>query len=233
LLACVLSRPIAAFIAGSFEGSRMGETLEQAIVRTYAESGAILASPRAKWTLLGLSLICHVGCFLCGLAFDFLHVLRVMPWYFLWVHYFLGSFTATFTHYLGHKYWTGRWFRAHTLGHHGQSYPAKNFLRDKIAHCGDDNRKYYAPAILFPGLVTWYLFGSWQDSIVSSLYIGVLLSFVNDIHEAYHLRGHWLERFQWFHVLRAIHLRHHQGDMLKNYGIVDFMVDTLASTIVF
>jgi hypothetical protein len=52
-------------------------------------------------------------------------------------------------------------------------------------------------------------------------------AFADALHTGYHLSGYYLEDYRWFQILREIHFGHHQGNMLKNFGAVDFTMDTL------
>lgn len=63
------------------------------------------------------------------------------------------------------------------------------------------------------------------------IYIPVLSVFLWNwyIHDAYHTRGHWLQRYDWFIKDRQIHFEHHyQPD--KNYGIASHFSDMFFGT---
>lgn len=42
-----------------------------------------------------------------------------------------------------------------------------------------------------------------------------------------------MEKYEWFHKLRALHYYHHKGNMKQNYAIVDFVFDWLVLGIQF
>ncbi|MES1917021.1 MAG: hypothetical protein MHM6MM_008784, partial [Cercozoa sp. M6MM] len=49
----------------------------------------------------------------------------------------------------------------------------------------------------------------------------------NQLHYAMHIRGHWLERFEGFLLMRELHWIHHKGDMKKNLMLLNFSMDEL------
>jgi hypothetical protein len=51
----------------------------------------------------------------------------------------------------------------------------------------------------------------------------------NELHHSFHVNRHWLERFLWFHDLRAMHYTHHQGTTKTNYGFLDMTFDAAVS----
>ncbi len=72
------------------------------------------------------------------------------------------------------------------------------------------------------------LIGPWLGlltAIGAALYSRVIVY----IHEAYHIRGHRLERFAWFHRRRMLHWSHHIEDD-TNYGFVGLLWDWLLGT---
>ncbi len=63
------------------------------------------------------------------------------------------------------------------------------------------------------------------DALAALSFIAVVASYTNWIHHAMHIEGHCLERFVYFHDLRALHYTHHQGTALHNFGMLDFSGD--------
>lgn len=45
------------------------------------------------------------------------------------------------------------------------------------------------------------------------------------IHTGLHLRNFWMERFALFRELRRLHVFHHKGDFLTNFGVYDLSLD--------
>ena len=52
---------------------------------------------------------------------------------------------------------------------------------------------------------------------------------ISCLHDAFHVRGHWLERFAWFRRIRRLHDIHHWQP--GNYGILFFWMDAWCGTL--
>lgn len=63
------------------------------------------------------------------------------------------------------------------------------------------------------------------------LYIPVLVVFLWNwyIHHAYHIRGHWLNKYDWFKEDKQIHFQHHNNTE-GNYGIASHFTDHILGT---
>jgi len=151
--------------------------------------------------------------------------IQTIPFYWFYLHYVTAAIIGTFTHWAGHHHWSGRWFRAHTIEHHTKLYPTKRFLNDKTLVANDGNSKYYIPTMLFPFISTYLVFHDVRSSLATGIWILCWMEIVDLLHDAYHMKGHWLEKYWAFQVLREVHFKHHHGDMFHNYGIFDFFVD--------
>jgi hypothetical protein len=46
----------------------------------------------------------------------------------------------------------------------------------------------------------------------------------NWLHNTFHIKGHFLERYAWFGELRALHYIHHLGTCKHNYAVLNFGV---------
>jgi hypothetical protein len=53
----------------------------------------------------------------------------------------------------------------------------------------------------------------------------------NALHQSFHVRGHWLERFSAFHELRAVHHIHHLGSARMNYAVFNVGLDWLMGSL--
>jgi hypothetical protein len=69
------------------------------------------------------------------------------------------------------------------------------------------------------------------DVIVSLLVYGFVSSFGIWLHQAFHIQGHWMERFLFFHDLRALHYVHHQGNTQHNFGFLDHSCDSVGQSL--
>lgn len=132
-------------------------------------------------------------------------------------------------HRLLHKPWFGALNRAH-MTHHLRLYPPQDFLSDgSYRSAGADNTVYrfLVPALVLAGILLWLLpLWAWLVVAFELAALGWANSYV---HDATHIRGHWLERFWIYRRWRALHLVHHV-DMTKNYGIVTFFADRAVGT---
>lgn len=132
-------------------------------------------------------------------------------------------------HRLLHNPFMGRAFRDHYF-HHVKLYPPDDYLSDEYREPpeGAGQGKYYIGALLVlfsPTLLLgwpFYLIAVAQSTLV--LYVNAWL------HDALHIREHFLERYKWFHHLREVHFVHHV-DVKKNFGIFDFTADKVCGTL--
>ncbi len=128
-----------------------------------------------------------------------------------------------------HGGWMGQAIRHRHWVHHEQEYPTDN-LRPK-----------HVTAYRSAGSWSWYLLAAVTISlaflllplrIAGSLTLGGGLYawfVVNYLHKAFHLDGHWLNRFGWFRNLVRLHDIHHWAAC--NYGILFFGMDRLFKTL--
>jgi hypothetical protein len=128
---------------------------------------------------------------------------------------------------------TPRWFHAHTIGHHVETYPPSRFYAESYLGARDPNGKYYIPAMFGPGIVVVVLGYPWYAGLLACLTGGTVAWVADEIHMAVHVRGTWMERVPLFAELRQLHILHHQGTAQQNYGIYDFSLDFLFGTMRF
>ena len=148
------------------------------------------------------------------------------------ISYIISSFFGYVIHWSLHQSWAGFFNKAH-MTHHQVLYPPSDFTSEKYRHAGKDSApKFFAlatlPIILL--LLILLLVGILPLPLLITCWtvIGVM-GFSHDyIHDAFHLRNHWMSRIP---VLRDIfakwtqlHYLHHV-DMSKNFGIFIFHWD--------
>jgi len=194
-----------------------------------------ITSKRSKmeqWLYLLFFTACsHFTCILVGYVLSLPNVKVIPTWWWLWLNYIVAALFATFTHMAGHFHWSGRWFRAHTIEHHTKLYPPKRFINEKTLGADDGNIKYYLPTILFPFIFSYFIFGDTKVCIITGVHNLLWFALADYLHDSYHKKGHCLEKYSWFMVLRELHFLHHKGNMLHNYGIMDFFTDWLAGSL--
>lgn len=127
-----------------------------------------------------------------------------------------------------HKKISGPLYRSHTAHH--QFYPPADYLSETYRDVSWKDKPifYYAiPAALVIATSYWLLPFSLATIFTVEL---LFLAWLNDwLHMAFHISGHWLERFAWFHRLRDLHWYHHLEDQ-ENFGIFIFNADRIAGT---
>jgi hypothetical protein len=116
--------------------------------------------------------------------------------------------------------------RAHRI-HHEVVYPPRTFLRDEAyIAVGDRSRFVLLGSVVL--VLAWAAFPLLPFAIFAAEFAAYGL--VNDyLHDASHVKGHWLERYRWFIRLRERHVLHHI-DTSINLGISLHTVDAIAGT---
>jgi len=142
--------------------------------------------------------------------------------------YVVGNAGGYVVHRLLHQPWTGRPYEDH-YNHHFIIYPPEDYLsyvyREPPIEA--EQAKYYVP--VFVVIMAPLLLFGWEWYAVGFVESCAVLKLNAWIHDSIHVRGHWLERFDWFHTLRDWHLTHHV-DVSKNFGIFSFFTDHILGT---
>jgi len=142
--------------------------------------------------------------------------------------YYATSFVQVFFHRIfGHTRRIATLHDVHVGGHHAQY--ARQLLSDRWIRTEQHISWYYAipftPMVLTAlWLLPVSLFVVHALSLVFAIWWHVFL------HRKYHVRGVWLERFEWFHIKRRLHFVHHQRPQ-KNFAIVEYGWDRLLGTL--
>lgn len=127
-------------------------------------------------------------------------------------------------HTAAHRAWSGVLYRTH-LKHHTVYTPA-DYVDDEYRNPGASSFVwwYLALGVVTAGLLFW-LAPMWlaMTASITMAVVGAVNSFV---HDAFHIRGHWLEHLRWFNWRRELHYVHHV-DVRKNLGIYTFWFDRL------
>lgn len=145
------------------------------------------------------------------------------------IGFFLGEGIGYAIHRFLHSSLSGRAHIAH-MTHHLKLYPPTNFYSEKYRSPGKDNTVFIFGVILV-ALCTGMWFVLPHRIAIILMVEFLVLGLANDyLHDIFHIKPNWLEKYDWFQRLRAIHLVHHQ-DMSKNYGIFTFLGDRLFGTL--
>ena len=146
----------------------------------------------------------------------------------------VGSFVGYFYHRLIHFKWTGPLHEGH-MEHHLVMYPPSRLTSEtyEIRKWYNSGPILFTPAALvlvgLAAVACWFLGISMWTFIAFG--VGLIgFGFLNDyVHDSFHLREHWLQKFPYYRKLRRLHFKHHV-DMAKNYGIVALQWDDVFKT---
>lgn len=149
------------------------------------------------------------------------------------ITFIITSFFGYISHWALHQPWTGDFSRSH-LTHHLKLYPHTNFLSNSYRNAKSDNSiRFFAimaiPLYIIP--ILFYLFKILSIDYIIIIYVVELITGLlhNYLHEFFHIRNHWLTKYNWFNKLVKLHYTHHLY-MNKNYGIFIFSWDRLFKT---
>jgi len=151
--------------------------------------------------------------------------------------YVITSLFGYVIHWSLHQSWAGTFNKSH-MTHHQIMYPPSDFTSEKYRNAGKDSTpKFFAlaaiPLIFAPiglwaaGLLPLYL-------MLTVLAVEGVMGFLHDyIHDAFHIKDHWMNRVPVLSVIFAkwvqLHYLHHV-DMGKNFGIFVFHWDHVFKT---
>ncbi len=133
-------------------------------------------------------------------------------------------------HYCLHRPFMGKFYQMH-LTHHFKLYPPENFTSDKYLDPGKDNTVIIfllmgSPLILLPIVLFAAHIISLPILITAMLSMALFGIPNNFLHDAFHIKHHWLRKYQWFAKLTDLHFQHHIN-IKSNYGIYFFGWDRL------
>lgn len=153
------------------------------------------------------------------------------------ITFLISSLFGYVVHKSLHQEWTGSVHQAH-MTHHLRLYPPDDYVSDVYRDAGKDSTpKFFAiaavPLVSAP-IILWLVGALSLSLMVVALIVEVIMAFLhNYLHDAFHIRNHWLYRIpgigSWFQHLVDLHWMHHI-DMNTNYGIFYFIFDRLFRT---
>lgn len=153
------------------------------------------------------------------------------------IAFFVSSLFGYVVHRALHQPWTGKLNQSH-MAHHITLYPPTDYLSDVYRHAGKDNTvKIFAMASM-PLVLTPIILGILGilplALVITVLVVMGLMGFLhNYLHDAFHVRNHFLTRIPGFKVIfdrwNDLHYLHHV-DMQKNFGIFLFHWDHIFRT---
>lgn len=153
------------------------------------------------------------------------------------ITFFVGSLFGYVVHKSLHSAWTGPFHQAH-MTHHLKLYPPEDYVSDKYRNAGKDNTVWIFAVAAVPFFAAPIVLGVLHilplSLIITSEIVMILMSFLHSyLHDAFHIRNHWLYRVPLIGKLFTrwvrIHWLHHV-DMGTNYGIFLFHWDHVFRT---
>lgn len=153
------------------------------------------------------------------------------------ITFFIASLFGYVAHRSFHSKLTGRFHDAH-MTHHIKLYPADNYISDKYRSAGKDNTVKFFGIVGLPLVIAPIVLGALHilplSLVITALTVMAITSFLHSyLHDAFHIKNHWLYRVPLFRILFAhwveIHWLHHI-DMTKNFGVFVFHWDHLFRT---
>lgn len=153
------------------------------------------------------------------------------------IAFFTTSLFGYVVHRALHQTWAGRFNQAH-MTHHLVMYPCHDYLSDVYRSAGKDNTvKTFAicaiPLVAIPILLVIFGVIPLSLTVTALLVMGIMGFLHNYIHDAFHIRNHFLTRIPVIRAIfghwNALHYLHHI-DMQKNFGIFLFHWDHIFRT---
>jgi sterol desaturase/sphingolipid hydroxylase (fatty acid hydroxylase superfamily) len=137
------------------------------------------------------------------------------------------------SHWAFHQRWSGRFYTSH-MSHHLVLYPPSDFYSDKYRDAGKDNTSVlffliFLPLILGAIAITVLKIIPLLFGIIILVEMAAFGAANNVLHDAFHLRKTFWQRFWFFDKLVKLHIQHHKN-MKKNFGILFFWPDKLFNT---
>lgn len=143
-----------------------------------------------------------------------------------------GSLAGYFVHWLLHTDAFSKWSKSHNVHH--TLYTPDDFESDTYRDAKENDSVWvFVPiitgAIVIACVPLWFIFSEWWIFPII-LAEGIFVGWLNDyIHDAFHVKNHWLNRFRWFWHLKDLHWIHHVYPK-KNIGILWFIPDKMFKT---
>jgi len=80
--------------------------------------------------------------------------------------------------------------------------------------------------------VAYFVFNESPPALAGAIALIFAMSIAgNSLHQSFHVKGHWLERFAAFHELRAVHYVHHLGSTKINYAVFSVQLDWIMGSL--
>ena len=143
-----------------------------------------------------------------------------------------GHFAAYAVHRFLHTDISKGLAKSHEVHH--DLYPVSDFEDDIYRSSGNDDSSFVFVPILTLAMMGFFLPVAWLTGAwwIYAIVIGegVFFGIINDrMHDAFHKKNHWLNRFNCFRRLKHLHWKHHDEPRF-NHGIIWFVPDKVFKT---
>lgn len=117
------------------------------------------------------------------------------------------------------------------MNHHRVHYPVSNLLKAPPYQDGS-GMTVFGPLFIFLALGAFYVL-PYRYAWIFDVEALIILSISTYMHDAFHIKGHYLEKYNWFLKRRALHFYHH-GHLKNNMSLsgIDNTMDKCMKTYV-
>jgi hypothetical protein len=143
-----------------------------------------------------------------------------------------GHFAAYAVHRMLHTQLFKGLAKSHNVHH--DLYPVDDFESEAYRSAEADDSSFVFLPILTMAMMGFFLpiawlTGAWWIYVIV-IGEGIMFGILNDrLHDAFHIKEHWLNRYTWFRKLKEIHWHHHATPE-TNHGIIWFIPDKVFKT---
>lgn len=148
--------------------------------------------------------------------------------------YFVVTLFGYVVHRAIHRDDAARFNRSH-MTHHEKLYPVSDYYSDSYRSAGKDTTFLTfavasIPLLLCPAIAYKLSLLTGAQAIFVTIE-ALAVGFAHDyLHDAFHIRNHFLSKFNWFQKMNGRHFRHHEN-MQSNFGIFSFFWDRIFGTL--
>jgi sterol desaturase/sphingolipid hydroxylase (fatty acid hydroxylase superfamily) len=153
------------------------------------------------------------------------------------ISFFVSSLFGYVVHWALHQSWSGKLNSSH-MAHHLTLYPPDDYQSDAYRSAGKDNTVLIFGCLASPVVLSPIVLGILGilplTLVIVAITVMALMSVShNYLHDAFHIRNHFLTRLplvkNMFASWSRLHYLHHVN-MSSNYGIFIFTMDRLFGT---
>jgi len=123
--------------------------------------------------------------------------------------------------------------------HHFKTYPPSKYFGKDVTKLEVTHDSFFTQhemlmySMLVVQLVIGYYIGEKFGPLAGVFIFAVVGAYIaNYLHQSFHVKGHFLERYGWFHELRAVHYIHHLHSTRHNYAVLNVGLDWMCGSLV-